>query len=97
MSLPVTCLHTKAQRHFPIGELHPLPVPSTPWDTISVDFIIGLLESSGHDAVMVVVDSITERAHFAPTLTTITASGTARLFLQHVWCHHGLPRRVVSD
>ena len=91
------CLRTKAQRHLPIGELHPLPVPSAPWETISVDFIVELPESSGHDAVMVVVDSVTKRAHFAPTLTIITASGTPRLFLQHVWRHHGLPRRVVSD
>jgi transposase InsO family protein len=91
------CLRTKAQRRFPVGELHPLPVPSTPWETVSVDFIVELPESSGHDAVMVVVDSVTKRAHFAPTLTTVTASGTARLFLQHVWRHHGLPRKVVSD
>ena len=91
------CLHAKAQRHYPIGELHPLPVPSAPWETISVDFIIELPESSGHNAMMVVVDSVTKRAHFAPTLTTITASGTAHLFFQHVWRHHGLPRRVVSD
>jgi transposase InsO family protein len=91
------CLRTKAQRHFPVGELHPLPVPSTPWETISVDFIVELPESSSHDAVMVVVDSVTKRAHFAPTLTTITAAGTARLFLQHVWRHHGLPRKIVSD
>ena len=91
------CLRTKAQRHFPIGELHPLPVPSTPWDMISMDFIVEFLESSGHDTVMVVVDSVTKRAHFAPTCTTITASGMACLFLQHIWHHHGLPPRVVSD
>ena len=46
---------------------------------------------------MVVVDSVTKRAHFISTLTTLTAAGTARLFIQHVWRHHGLPRKVVSD
>ena len=46
---------------------------------------------------MVVVDSLTKRAHFIPTNTTITALGTARLFLHHVWKLHGLPRRVVLD
>ena len=81
----------------PYWRAAPLPVLSAPWETISVDIIIKLLESSGNDAVMVVVDSITKRAHFAPMLTTITASGMAHLFLQHVWHHHRLPRRVVSQ
>ena len=88
------CLHTKDQRHFPVGELHPLLVPSAPLETISVDFIVGLPESAGHNAIMVVVNS---RAHFVSTLTTITTLGTACLFLQQVWRHHGLPRKIVSD
>ena len=36
-------------------------------------------------------------AHFVSTVTTISAAGAAHLFLNHVWKHHGLPRRVVSD
>jgi hypothetical protein len=85
------CLHTKAQRHFSVGELHPLPVPSEPWDTISVDFIVELPKSSGHDVIMVVVDSVIKKAHFVPTVTTITAVGTACLYVHNVWRHHGLP------
>jgi hypothetical protein len=62
-----------------------------------MDFIVELPESSDHDAIMVVVDSVTKRAHFVDTLTTITAAGSARLFVQNVWKHHGFPRKVVSD
>jgi transposase InsO family protein len=29
--------------------------------------------------------------------TTVTANGTARLFLHHIWKLHGLPRSVISD
>ena len=46
---------------------------------------------------MVVVDSVTKRAHFMPTFMTITTAGMARLFVEQVWKHHGLPHRVVSD
>jgi len=46
---------------------------------------------------MVVVDSVTKRAHFISTVTTISAARAAYLFLNHVWKHHGLPRKVVSD
>jgi len=62
-----------------------------------VDFVVELLESSGHDAVMTVVDSVSKRVHFVPTHTMVTAEGAAKLFLHHVWKLHGLPKRVVSD
>ena len=45
------------------------------WDTLSVDFVVELLESSGHDAVMTVIDSISKRVHFVPTHTMVTAEG----------------------
>jgi len=91
------CLWTKSFRRPLTGELHPLPIPSAPWDTISVDFIVELPQSAGHDSIMVVVDSVTKCAHFISTVTTISATGAAHLFLNHVWKHHGLPRKVVSD
>ena len=81
----------------PVGELYPLPIPDTPWDTISIDFIVELLDSEGHDTVMVVVDSVTKQAHFMPTFTTITTARTAWLFIQQVWKHHGLRQKVVSN
>jgi hypothetical protein len=87
----------ESPRHQPVGELHPLPIPDTPWDTISVDFIVELPDSAGHNAIMVVVDSVTKRAHFMPTFTTFSAAGTARLFVQQVWKHHDLPHKVVSN
>jgi RNase H-like domain found in reverse transcriptase/Reverse transcriptase (RNA-dependent DNA polymerase)/Integrase zinc binding domain/Chromo (CHRromatin Organisation MOdifier) domain len=91
------CIRTKPQRKAPAGELIPLPIPLTRWDTISVDFIVELPESSGFDAIMVVVDSVSKRAHFIPTHTTISALGSASAFLHHVWKLHGLPCNVVSD
>jgi len=62
-----------------------------------VDFVVELPESSGHDAIITVVDSVSKRVHFVPTHTTVTAEGAARLFLHHVWKLHGLLKRVVSD
>ena len=91
------CLWTKPWRHSPVGELQPLSVPDARWDILSVDFVVELLESSGHDAIMTVVDSVSRRVYFVPTYTTVTAEEAARLFLHHVWKLHGLPKRVVSD
>jgi hypothetical protein len=91
------CLRTKAIRQPPIGQLHPLETPLQRWEQVSVDFIVELPDSHGFDAVMNVVDTLSKRAHFIPTHTTISAEGAARLYLQHVWKLHGLPTKMVSD
>ena len=91
------CLRTKPIRQAPVGELHLLRIPDSRWDTLSVDFVVELPLSSGHDAVMTVVDSVSKRAHFILTHTTVTAEGAVRLFLHQVWKLHGLPTCVVSD
>src|SRR5271154_2234029 len=80
-----------------MGEFHPLPVPDSPWDVISVDFISELPEANGKYFIMVVVDSVTKCSHFMDTVTTISAIGSARLYIKHVWKHHGLPQKVISD
>jgi len=80
-----------------MGKLQPLPIPEAWWDTISIDFIVKLPKSNGYDAVMNVVDSISKCAHFISTNMTINALGAARLYLMHMWKHHGLPRQVVSN
>jgi RNase H-like domain found in reverse transcriptase/Reverse transcriptase (RNA-dependent DNA polymerase)/Integrase zinc binding domain/Chromo (CHRromatin Organisation MOdifier) domain len=91
------CVRTKVQRRAPVGELHPVPVPEQRWSTISVDFIVELPESNGHDSVMVVVDSVSKTSHFVPTNTTVTALGSARLYMRNIWKLHGLPDVVLSD
>jgi len=62
-----------------------------------VDFVVELPLSSGHDAVMTVVDSVLKRTHFIPTHTMVTAEGAAQLFLHQVWKLHSLLKHVVSD
>jgi len=62
-----------------------------------VDFVVELPLSSRHDAVITVVDSVSKRAHFIPTHTTVTAEEAARLFLHQVSKLHSLLKCVISD
>jgi len=62
-----------------------------------VDFVVELPLSSGHDAVMTVVDLVLKRAHFILTHMTVMVEGAARLFLYQVWKLHGLLTCIVSD
>ena len=64
------CLQTKSIHQPSSRQLHPLPILDTPWDTVSIDFIVELLESNRKDAIMVVVDSVTKWSHFVSTVTT---------------------------
>jgi len=91
------CLRMKPTRQAPVGELHPLRIPDSRWDTLSVDFVVELPSSSRHDAVITVVDSVSKQVHFVLTHTMVTAEGAARLFLHQVWKLHSLLKCVVSD
>ena len=91
------CLQTKPWQYSPVSELQPLFIPDAQWDMLSVDFMVELLESSGHDTVMTVVNAVFKRVHFIPTYMTVTVEGAARLFLHYVWKLHSLPKCVVSN
>lgn len=96
-SCPV-CLGMKSSTQAPIGLLHSLPVPSSKWEQISMDFIVSLpVSKAGHDAVLVVTDRLTKMVVCIPTTTTVTAPATAQLFMQHVFRHFGLPKIIISD
>src|SRR6266705_1379437 len=80
-----------------VRKLIPNQVPSCQWQIISVDTIGELPESKGYNAILVVVDRLSKRIHTVPMVTTVDSAGVAWLFLEHVWRHHGLPEKVLSD
>jgi transposase InsO family protein len=92
-----TCARNKTPRHLPHGQLHPLPIPGGPWESVSMDYIVELPPSNGHDAIYVCVDRFTKMAHFCATTSSVTAEETAQLYLQHIFKLHGLPENTVSD
>ena len=62
-----------------------------------MDFITHLLESSGYDAILVVVDQLTKIKHFIPCNGTCNAEEVAQLFVKHVWKLHSLPKTIISN
>lgn len=80
------------------NRLQPLPVPSTPWECIGMDFITDLPTSpQGNDAILTFIDRLTKQAHFVATNITTNAHGVAELYMQHVYRLHGLSKSIVSD
>ena len=92
------CQVNKAERLKAGGLLHPLEIPNGKWESISMDFIVGLPTTTrGHDSVWVVVDRLTKMCKFIPTKSTIKTPELARLFVDQLYRLYGLPSNIVSD
>ena len=63
----LTCQQVKAEHQVSTGMLNPLPIPQWKWDNITMDFMSGFpLTQQKHDYVWVIVDRLTNSAHFIP-------------------------------
>ena len=62
-----------------------------------MDFIIGLHNSEGKSAIMVVVDRLTEYAHFCALSHPFKASMISIAFMETIQKLHGNPKIIVSD
>jgi hypothetical protein len=92
------CQRNKSSNHKSYGLLKSLPIPERNWEQIAIDFIVRLPKTSdGYDAIMVCIDRLSKMAHFIPGHTTDDAKTVSKLYLEHVFRLHGLPKVIVSD
>jgi hypothetical protein len=93
-----SCQRNKSSNSKPAGLLKPLPVPGEPWESISMDMVVDLPQTAdGFDSITVFVDRYTKMVHLAPCKKQDTARDIATLFVQKVFCMHGLPKHMVTD
>src|ERR1700731_3526735 len=89
------CGRAKAPWHKPYGMLKQLPIPEKPWNSISMDFIKQLPESSGFTVILVVVDRFTKQGIFIPMTNEVNSVELAHLFVLHIFSKHGVPSHVI--
>jgi transposase InsO family protein len=93
------CQKVKADNKLKAGTPQAMPIPDAPWDSVSMDFITKLPQSTKqrYDTVLVFVDRLTKYVILVPTVEAIGAKGVGTLFVKHVYADHGLPRSLVTD
>jgi hypothetical protein len=63
-----------------------------------MDFIIGLPKSTKKNgAIMVVVEKLSNYAHFVPVKSTCKEIDIANIFMKEIFRLHGMPREIVFD
>ncbi|XP_074297160.1 uncharacterized protein LOC141627849 [Silene latifolia] len=82
----------------PQGKVQALEVAEWTWESISMDFIVGLPRSKkGNNMIWVIVDRLTKPAHFIPMKDTWSKAELAKAYRKNVLKLYGIPKDIVSD
>ena len=91
------CCKSKTSTQKPIGLLKSIDPPNRNWQCVHMDFVGPLVNSKGYDFLLVVIDSLSKLTHLIPTVQTVSAVQTAKLFFDNVIRLHGVPDYIISD
>ncbi len=91
------CQKTKTSNFNKFGLLILSPIPTRPYESVSMDLIVDLPWSNNYNAILVVVDQLSKHAQFVPTTTGLNAEAFGALFVKEVISRFGLPSSIISD
>ncbi|RVW59550.1 Transposon Tf2-12 polyprotein [Vitis vinifera] len=71
----LVCQQDKVEQRQPRGLLEPLPIAERPWDSVTMDFIIGLPKSEDNGSIIVVVDRFSNSSSVIATRASLGSFG----------------------
>ena len=93
-----SCQKIKAATHKPPGLLHPI-VSTEPGEILTLDFVSKFTPAAktGNQQCLVFVDKFSRFTFLNGCPMTISARGTAEIFLQRIIPILGVPKKIISD
>jgi hypothetical protein len=79
------------------GLFWPLFIFTSPWFSISMDFITNFPHSKSYNSILVMVDHLTKMVHFIPYNKTRINEKITKLIFYHVFQYHGPPENIIFD
>ena len=80
-----------------VGPFQPIPPPERKLSQIIIDLVTDLLEVEGYMVVVVYIDHLTLMVHYALCAKELTTPKYAKIFVDTIFCHYGLPDMIISD
>nr|KYP59641.1 Transposon Ty3-I Gag-Pol polyprotein [Cajanus cajan] len=92
------CQKAKIEHQKPVGMLQPLDIPKWKWDSIAMDFVVGLPRTTHKfDSIWVLVDRLTKSAHFLSINIRYSLEKLTELYMTEIVRLHGVPSSIISD
>ena len=91
------CQTSKPSNEKTPGKLQLIESPPIPTHTISIDFVTGLPESNGSNALLNITDKFSKAVMLIPCRDTTTAKEVACLYFRKAYSTFGLPTKIISD
>jgi hypothetical protein len=78
--------------------LQSLDIPEWKWESISMDFVVGLPKTKNNfDSIWVIVDRLTKSAHFLFVNINYDVEKLTQIYIKEIIRLHGVPSSIVSD
>jgi hypothetical protein len=108
-----SCLINKPSNYTPSGKLIPIAAPSSPWELVTMDFVvklppctpktglwsqlIGKPDLPAYDSFLTITDKLTKYVVIVPGCEKWSASQWAEAYFEHVFPTFGVPAAMISD
>lgn len=91
------CAKTKSRNSRLPGQMVPLPIPTRPWECVTLDLVTDLPPVRGKDSIVVFVDKLTKMIVAKAVSKTITSGRLLNVFRRNIVDQFGMPDYLVSD